>query len=325
MASITKIAGTTLALMNLHENKLIEIEAKLRTYLPESERSRLKNLKLRHLLTHRSGLPSNAPISKYVRISDTISTTFKAYFASQNSKKFPIQITEKQFMNKSVQADLWNEIYKLKLKQRRKYNYSDLNFLLLQKVVETKSNQRLDVFLDKNIYNKLGLNYLQFNPLLNNEKQSIVPTILDKKWRYKMLQGEVHDEMSALFAGVCGNAGLFSNANDLGIIAQMLLDKGNYGTEQIFKAETIDFFINKKHTGHRALGFDRRGAGCYQGASKETFGHSGYTGTCVWIDAKADLIYIFLSNRVHPNPKNDKLMKLKTRELIHREFYKSLK
>jgi CubicO group peptidase (beta-lactamase class C family) len=325
VASVTKAFGTTLATMKLYDDGLLDIEKRLKDYVPKSQKSPSRNLKIRHLLTHRTGLPPNAPISKYVRIKDTVSTAYKAYFASHNSKEYPIKIVESQYMSKQVQQELWNEIYKIRPGRSRNYLYSDVNFALIQSVNETISGEKMDKYLDRYIYHRLGLNKLLFNPLKKYSKDFIAPTILDKKWRYGLLQGEVHDEMAALLGGVSGNAGLFANANELGILSQMLLNRGNYAGEEIFSSKTVNDFTAKKYSGHRALGFDKKGAGCYEGASKETFGHSGYTGTCVWIDPQMNLIYIFLSNRVYPDPKNTKLMDLKTRKLVHRAIYKSLK
>lgn len=325
LASLTKAFGTTLATMKLYDDGLLNTENRLKDYAPKSQKSPSRNLKIRHLLTHRTGLPPNAPIAKYVRIQDTVSTTYKAYFAGHNSKKYPVKIAEHQYMSKQVQKELWREIYKIRPRRKRNYLYSDVNFALIQNVNEAISGESMDKYLNRYIYNRLGLTKVLFNPLQKYPKAFIAPTILDKKWRHDLLQGEVHDEMAALLGGVGGNAGLFGNANDLGVLSQLLLNNGSYAGEQIFSPKTIEHFIYKKHSGHRALGFDRKGAGCYERASKQTFGHSGYTGTCVWIDSKTELIYIFLSNRVYPNPKNTKLMTLDTRRLIHRTIYKSLK
>jgi CubicO group peptidase (beta-lactamase class C family) len=324
LASVTKAFGTTLATMKLYDDGLLDVNKTLKDYVAESEKSPSRNLKIRHLLTHRTGLPPNAPISKYVRIQDTISTAYKAYFASNNSKDYSVKIAENQYMSEQVQEELWNEIYKIRPRRNRNYLYSDVNFALIQSVNEAISGETMDTYLDRYIYHRLGINKVLFNPLKEYPKNFIAPTILDKKWRHCLLQGEVHDEMAALLGGVSGNAGLFANANDLGVLSQMLLNRGNYAGEQIFSPKTVDDFIYKNYTGYRALGFDKKGAGCYDGASKKTFGHSGYTGTCIWIDPKTELIYIFLSNRVYPDPKNTKLIELDTRRLVHRAIYKAL-
>lgn len=324
LASVTKAFGTTLATMKLYDDGLLDVDKTLKDYVAKSEKSPSRNLKIRHLLTHRTGLPPNAPISKYVRIRDTVSTAYKAYFASHNSEAYSVKIAENQYMAKQVQEELWDKIYKIRPGRSRNYLYSDVNLALIQSVNEAISGETMDTYLDRYIYHRLGLRKVLFNPLKVYQKDFIVPTILDKKWRRCLLQGEVHDEMSALLGGVSGNAGLFANANDLGVLSQMLLNDGNYAGEQIFSPKTIKDFIYGNYSGHRALGFDKKGAGCYEGASKETFGHSGFTGTCVWIDPKAELIYIFLSNRVYPDPENAKLMELDTRRLVHRAIYKAL-
>ena len=143
-----------------------------------------------------------------------------------------------------------------------------------------------------------------------------------------MLQGEVHDETAALLGGVSGNAGLFSNGEEVAILFQMLLNDGVYGGVQYFEPETVKFFTSAIHGNHRGLGFDKPSARTMlpyaKSVSKETFGHTGFTGTCVWADPKHDLVYVFLNNRVHPNVHNDKLNKRQTRRRIHQVVYDAL-
>ncbi len=324
LASVTKASATTLAIMKLYQDGLLDMEKTLADYVPQSEKSTSRNLKIRHLLTHQTGLPPNPPISKYVRMRDTVSTRYRTYFANQESEEYAVKIDDNLYMKQQVQVDLWQAIYKIRLARKRNYLYSDVNFALLQQVSEAITGERLDTYLEQHIYNRLGLNRLLFNPLGRFPRSEIVPTALDKRWRHQLLQGEVHDEFSALSGGVSGNAGLFADANDLAILYQLLLNKGNYGGEQIFTPATIDYFVYQKQSGHRGLGFDRKGAGCYPSASKRTFGHSGYTGTCVWADPDKELIYVFLSNRVNPDPDNEGLMTLNTRMLVHRAIYHAL-
>jgi beta-N-acetylhexosaminidase len=319
LASVTKVAATTLAMMRLHETGTLQLEERLKTYL--QPRSNIAYLRLRHLLTHRSGLPSSPNIYRFVRVRNWNKKAHERLFNSVQTADFSVKITDELFMDAAVQDEFWTDILRTRARSNASYLYSDINFLLLQKVIETQTAQPLDVFLDQNFYRPLGLQYLTFNPLNKFSKNNIAPTVYDDDWRKILLQGEVHDEVSALLGGVAGNSGLFGNANDLAIVFQLLLNGGEYGGERLLQQETIDFFVNQQQVGRRALGFDRRGAGCYSGASRRTFGHSGFTGTCVWADPDADLIYIFLSNRVHPNPKNHRLSQLKTRELVHRAVY----
>ena len=252
----------------------------------------------------------------------------KQYFSTYQNENFPIQITENLFMSSEVEEKLWKDIAKIRPSRKRKYQYSDLNFEILQQFIQTKTKYSLKKYLNQEFYDPLGLHNLTFNPLDSKNKQAIIPTVQDKKWRNKLLKGEVHDETAALLGGVAGHAGLFSNANDLVILGQLLLNKGVYGGKRYLEEETVELFTKRQY-GHRGLGFDvktSKGApGCYTGASKGTFGHSGFTGTCIWIDPIENMVYVFLSNRVHPNPKNKKLIQLKTRERIHRLAYKALK
>lgn len=324
LASVTKVAATTLAVMKLYEDGWINTEHPLKNYLAESSATPLKFIKLKHLLTHRSGLVQYAPVSQFVRIGDTTNTRYKAFFANKKQEDYTIKINPNMYMKAAVQEKIWQSIWKFHPSAKPKYLYSDINFMLLQKVSETVTNENLDGYVNRHFYQPLGLNYLCFNPLEKIEKTAIVPTSFDKKWRKKLLQGEVNDEVCALFGGVGGHAGLFSNANDVGVLFQMLLNKGNYGGEQVLNAQTIEHFIYDKTSGRRALGFDRKGHGCYKGASSATFGHSGFTGTCVWADPKEDLIYVFLSNRVYPDTNNRRLITLFTREAIHKQIYNSI-
>jgi CubicO group peptidase (beta-lactamase class C family) len=331
LASITKVAATTLALMRLHEEGQIEdINDRLSAYLDaetaEGKRSRIKDLRLRYLMTHRSGLPVGFPIIQYVRLKNRTSGDYLNYFSKEEKNNFSIQITDNLFMNANLQTDVWEDIQRSRLKRKGRFKYSDVNFFVLQKVIEKLTQQSLDEYVSQSFYQPLNLNTLTYKPLEHFEKERIVPTEVDKKWRDQLLQGTVHDEAAAFFGGVGGHAGLFGRTEDLAILGQMLLNDGTYGNQRFFKKETLDFFISSKHGNHRGLGFDRKtknGPGYYNGSSKASYGHNGYTGTCFWVDPEADLVYIFLSNRVHPKKDNDKLMQLKTREKVHRAIYKA--
>jgi CubicO group peptidase (beta-lactamase class C family) len=147
----------------------------------------------------------------------------------------------------------------------------------------------------------------------------------------QLLRGYVHDPAAAMLGGISGNAGLFSNANDLAIIMQMLLNKGEYGRQRFLRSETIELFTRKQfNENRRGLLFDKpetdpsKPSPCSRDASPETFGHQGFTGTCAWADPKYGLIYIFLSNRVHPSASNDKLNKMNVRTSIQDVIYKSI-
>jgi len=166
-------------------------------------------------------------------------------------------------------------------------------------------------------------------PRLRFPKERIVPTQDDQVFRKTLLQGYVHDEGAAMAGGIAGHAGLFATANDMAIYGQLLLNRGEYGGDRYFKSETVDLFTSQQSTvSRRGLGFDRAypdTARHYPSkwASAATFGHTGYTGTCVWIDPEAQLIYVFLSNRVYPQV-NDKLWDLGTRPRIQEAIYEAI-
>ena len=166
-----------------------------------------------------------------------------------------------------------------------------------------------------------------YRPLNQYKATNIVPTAMDNKWRMQVLQGYVHDESAALMGGVAGNAGLFSNAEDLAIVYQMLLNGGEYGNQRYLAESTIEYFTKKQRGSRRGLGFDKprktKSPSYSSKASKASYGHTGFTGTSVWVDPDEELIFIFLSNRVYPNPNNKRLFRYKTRKRIHDIVYKA--
>jgi CubicO group peptidase (beta-lactamase class C family) len=166
-----------------------------------------------------------------------------------------------------------------------------------------------------------------FNPMTRFSKEEIVPTAMDDRWRKELIHGYVHDEPATILRGVAGHAGLFSTAEDLAVLGQMLLNKGSYGGLRFLQPSTVDLFV-KKTSGHRALGFEVKtksgSPSCSPYASDNTYGHTGFTGTCIWIDPDNELIFVFLTNRIHPNYKNDKLTDMKVRQRIHSVVYRAL-
>ncbi len=178
-------------------------------------------------------------------------------------------------------------------------------------------------------YRPLGMQSAGFNPLNRFDTSRIVPTERDADFRKGLLRGYVHDPMAAKYGGVSGNAGLFASANDLAILYQMILNKGTYGGLQYFKPQTIDFFTsNQSAISRRGLGFDRVDTTSKLGypsklASLQTFGHTGFTGTCFWVDPTYNLVYIFLSNRVYPTATSN-LYKLRTQANILDTFYEAI-
>jgi CubicO group peptidase (beta-lactamase class C family) len=197
----------------------------------------------------------------------------------------------------------------------------------MQEIMETITSIPLNIYVQQQFYTPLGMQTAGFLPLNRFPKNLIVPTEHDQIFRHSLIDGTVQDQGAAMAGGVAGHAGLFANTNDLAIIYQMILNRGTYGGEQYFKPETIDLFTAKQSAAsRRGLGFDMWDPLIdhhYPSrlASPQTYGHTGYTGTCVWVDPKYNLVYVFLSNRTYPKDASNKLASINTRSNIQDAVY----
>ncbi|MDR1809415.1 MAG: serine hydrolase, partial [Prevotella sp.] len=204
-------------------------------------------------------------------------------------------------------------------------------FILLKEAAEYIAASDLNTFLQNSFYRKLGAVTTTFNPLNKFDKSRIAPTEKDDFIRKQLLQGYVHDEGAAFMGGIGGNAGLFSNANDLAKLYQMWLNMGEYGGERYLSKETCRLFTTAKSaTSRRGFGFDKpdmnneRLNPCSPHTPASVYGHTGFTGTCFWLDPDNNLIYIFLSNRVYDSRTHKNLMTLNIRSRIQEEIYKAI-
>jgi CubicO group peptidase (beta-lactamase class C family) len=227
---------------------------------------------------------------------------------------------------------MYKRILTSKLGPSGKYVYSDNDFIFMGKIVEQLSGLTLDQYVSINFYQPMGLSTTGFKPWQRFPANRIAPTELDPSFRKQLLQGDVHDAGAAMFGGVSGHAGLFSDAYDLAVIMQMLLNGGRMNGHQFLKKETIDFFTSyHSDVSRRGLGFDkpekdnaaRREPYPCADASSQTFGHTGFTGTCVWADPARQLVFIFLSNRVNPR-ESSRLSSLNVRGNIMEDIYKAM-
>jgi CubicO group peptidase (beta-lactamase class C family) len=233
-------------------------------------------------------------------------------------------------MKKEYYKDvMWSQMLNSPVKTEGKYVYSDLSMYFMKEIVETITQQPLESYVRQNFYEPLGLQTTGYNPRYKFLKSRIVPTEDDLTFRKTLLVGYVHDQGAAMVGGVAGHAGLFSDATDLGALYQMLLNKGTYGGKRFFKASTVELFTaQQSNLSRRGLGFDRWDPDATKKypselASPQTFGHTGYTGTCVWVDPKENLVYILLSNRVNPQVSN-KLSELNIRPRIQDVIYRAI-
>ncbi|MEZ4887466.1 MAG: glycoside hydrolase family 3 N-terminal domain-containing protein [Chitinophagales bacterium] len=325
LASITKVASTIPVLMDLEEQGQLNLYSTLGNNFPELKYTNKSNLFLRDILIHESGLRAWIPFYE-----ETIPIRSKVY-KTQPDEQFSIEVAKNMYMDKSYVDKIFSTINDSDLPTVGKYKYSDLGYFYFKKYIENKTGKPLNEYVEQRFYQPLGLSTMGYLPTKRFSNYSIVPSEYDGKWRRQEVNGYVHDMGAAMLGGVGGHAGLFSNANDLAILMQMLLNNGWYGGQRYLNAGTIQKFTSYQKEGNRrGLGFDkpepnpRNLANTTRKASGETFGHTGFTGTCVWADPQQDLVYVFLSNRTFPNMDNFKLVKSKVRERIHEVVYDAI-
>jgi beta-N-acetylhexosaminidase len=333
LASVTKVTATLQAVMFMADRGLIDINKKASVYLPELRNTNKKDFTIKDMLTHQAGLWPFVPFWVYT-MQD--STHLPQFYAKTPSLQYPYMVANKLYASSSIRDSLWHWTLNAKIREKPArtpydYRYSDLGFLVMQRLAERVLNQPLEDFLEQNLYEPLGAYTTGYQPLLRFPVSRIAPTENDKLFRKTLLAGTVHDQGAAMHGGVAGHAGLFSTANDLAKLGQMLLQEGYYGGYQYYHPETVRLFTRKQfETSRRGLGWDKPVPGDWKTSptslfsSSATFGHTGFTGTCIWIDPHFDLVYIFLSNRVHPDMTNNKLLNANIRSRIQDVIYQSI-
>lgn len=326
IASLTKVIATVPAIMFLNEKEKILIDDGIANYLPAYENTDKAQVSIKNLLRHQSGLRSYFPFWK--RAEKGKGGDFR-YKLPKRKRAYYKNKDLKINWNDSIQYWIVNSDYNSLRKPDGSYGYlySDLGFMLLKDLAQLQLNQPMGVFLDQNIYAPLGMTSTTYEPLCNFPLDQIAPTEEDNYFRNSLIWGQVHDQNAALTKGADGHAGLFSNASDLGKYLQMYLQGGVYGGQRYFEAETIAAFTTKESDSkRRALGWDKpeRSIGnVSKYASNDSYGHTGFTGTMVWVDPKYDFIFVFLSNRVYPDAKNNKLSENNIRTKIQDIMYES--
>lgn len=330
VASLTKVLSTTLAVMKLYEEKKINLDKKLRDYLPWVIGTDKANLSLRSLLLHQAGLKSWIPFYKETLDSQTglpkndlYSTIAKVGMTTAVGKNLYIR-------NDYVDT-IWKRILDQPIETIGKYNYSDLDFYFMQKVVESITGKPLNVYVNNNFYLPMGLNNISYYPLQKFPLSQIAPTENDLIFRHQLVHGYVHDQGAAMMGGVAGHAGLFATADDVAAIFSMLEQNGMYNGVAYFKPETVKKFIAyNSFNSRRGLGFDkpkneRNDAGpTGERCSGFTFGHQGFTGTCAWADPENHIVFVLLCNRVNPNADNGLINKLSVRTVAQDYIYEAL-
>ncbi len=321
LASVSKITATTMAAMRLYEEKKLNLDTTLGAYIPLARNTNKNDLTVRELMLHEAGLVPYIPFQNSIKPGE---------YSRDSSEAYPVKVADHYFIRTGYYEDVMlPRMLNTGLKARGKYEYSDLSMYFMKEVIERQSSEKLDQYALNEFYKPLGMQTAGYNPRTRFDKSRIVPTENDTYFRKTLLEGYVHDQGAALAGGVAGHAGVFASANDLAILFQMMLNGGSYGGKHYFQAATINMFTAKQSkVSRRGLGFDRwdpdrENRYPSELASPETYGHTGFTGTCVWVDPKYNLIYIFLSNRLNDQPAN-KLSSLRIRPRIQDAVYQAI-
>ncbi|WP_029033010.1 glycoside hydrolase family 3 N-terminal domain-containing protein [Salinimicrobium terrae] len=330
LASLTKILATLPLLMELVDQDEIDLDSTLGEMLPSFRGSNKENITILEMLSHYARLKSWIPFHWMTIDQDTKRPDVK-YIRSQQDRGYNVQIAENMYARNDIRDTVLQIIRDSELERRKEYKYSDLPFYLLKFYLEDIYGTSLEYLTQDHFYNSLGAHYTTYLPLQKFSKEKIVPTEEDSYWRSQLLQGYVHDEGAALLGGIGGQAGLYSNANDVAKIMQMYLNGGQYGGKRYFDRETVDKFNTCYYCDddvRRGVGFDKpqlREAGPTCGCvSMSSFGHSGFTGTFTWADPDEEIVYVFLSNRIHPSAENNELTRESIRSNIQDLIYEAI-
>lgn len=330
LASITKIAGSVAGLMKLTDEGTFNLDYRLCDYLSDwVDTTSYMQLTMREILAHQAGLTPFIPF-----YSKTITKGVPRYdvYSLAESETYPLRVAREFYIRGDYPDKMFRQILNYKLSEEKKYKYSDIGYYFALRIIERQTEMPMNEFLEKTYYNPLGLTTMGYRPLERFSKDRITPTEYDRIFRNQLIQGDVHDPGAAMLGGVGGHAGLFSNANDLGILMQMYLNKGVYGGQQFFKPEIIAEYTKCQfceNDNRRGAGFDKpttdRSPGPSCGCTDlEAFGHQGFTGTVTWADPSENVVYVFLSNRIYPDAGNKKLQELNIRTDIQGAFYKAI-
>ncbi len=334
LASVSKVSSSLPGFMLLETEGKFSPDNTLGSYLPYFKKSNKGDLLMRDIFTHQAGLTPFIPFYRYTTREDG---SYKRHTCSPAySSKYPVKVANNVYLYKNYRKKMFTEIKKSKLGEK-KYNYSDLTFIITPAIIENITGQKWVEFVTDNIYRKIGANDLTFNPYIKYPLSRIIPTEYDSLFRKQQLHGTVHDEMAGMLGGISGHAGLFATSNDLMKLMELYRRMGNYGGEQLIGHDVLKEYTSvqfPENDNRRGLGFDKpmlnnsqlppERAYPAKDASPSSFGHSGYTGTFVWVDPDKEISYVFFSNRVFPTRNNNRISDLSVRGSILQAIYDSI-
>ncbi len=340
LASVTKITGPLPIYMKLVDEGKLNLDLPLSHYWDDWQnrflrRSNKDDLVFRDLLTHQSGI---TPYINYWEQTLRNGSYQRRWYSPERSGKYALQISDHLYLPEKFKKKVYRAIRKSELLSHGEYRYSCLPFIVSPEVISEIDGRQYTDALYNDFYRPLGASSLRYNPLDIFSVHRIVPTEVDNGFRRQLVHGYVHDEASAVLGGVSGNAGLFSTAGDLAKLMQLYLNKGEYGGKRYLSEEVVNEFTSvqfPENNNRRGIGFDKpvldnkqrppERAYPSEGASDSSFGHSGFTGTFVWIDPEFDLMYVFLSNRVYPTRENNLISNMNIRTDILQVLYDAIK
>jgi beta-N-acetylhexosaminidase len=331
IASVTKITASAPALMKLYGEQKLNLQKNIGDYLTLSDSSNPGSRKIIDALAHQARLKAWHPF--YKEMLDSAGNYKSRFFSKKKKIDYQKEVAHNLFASKDAEDTLYHILDTLPLREKKEYLYSDIGYYYMYKIVESITEKPFETYLQNTFYRPMKCMSTGFNPYRNKALKKIAPTENDTIFRNQTLRGYVHDPGAALLGGICGHAGLFSNANDLAKIGQMFLNMGKYGGERFISPNAIKFFTSASFTNEnnrRGIAFDkpeyRRNyiGPTFWGIPLDSYGHSGFTGTYLWADPESGILFVFLSNRIHPSSNNKKLISRDIRTRIHKVFYEAI-
>lgn len=321
IASVTKIMASVPSVMKMVDEKQMRIDGTLGEYLPELKGTNKENMIIREMMAHQAGLKAWIPF--WEKTVDKNGNLRRDIYRRAWSDSFPIYVAPNIFIARNYRDSIYKAINESAVNPEHKFLYSDLGYYYLKMIVEKKSRLLLSDYVMRNFYSPLGLTTMGYQPRLRFPSAQCAPTENDQEFRHQLLQGDVHDQGAAMLGGIGGHAGIFSNANDVGVMMQLFLNGGVYGGQRYFDSATVAEFTRAQYPDNRrGIGFDKpepdpkKPNPACDSISVASFGHQGFTGTQAWADPETGIVFVFLSNRVYPDVKPNKLVQMGTRSQL---------
>ncbi len=359
LASVSKVVGTLPGVMKAYDLGLFSLDTFASEYIPGLKIEGKDSITPRQLLFHETGIRPS--LNLYTIMIDSTCYKGTTLLSGRKDKKHPVKILDKLYgvknpklrtdilskkktdvfnrevadglyMSQATADTIMRRIYELPLRNNRNYAYSCLNFALLMDMEQRLTGQPHDQWVTDSVWAPLGAYTFTYRAADKYPLSRIAATENDSYLRRQHVHGYVHDELAAFSGGVQGNAGVFGTATDIAKLCQMWLNQGEYGDARILSPETAHLFTTvKSPNSRRGLGFDKpdventKNNPTTDAAGPNVYGHTGFTGTCFWVDPDEELIYVFLCNRVDPTRDNSTFSKLNVRDTLFDLIYQSIR